>query len=101
MSGNGKIAMQNDKKRRFLSIGTVVVAVLLIIALIFLFFQLRIGRSLSSSVSLSLNPENYGEVVTHKIRTLTQDDKGAPGFITYGTTTGEDGGAVETGADTE
>ena len=50
---------------------------------------------------LSLNPESYGEVVTHKIRTLTQDDKGAPGFITYGTTTGEDGGAVETGADTE
>ena len=50
---------------------------------------------------LSLNPENYGEVVTHKIRTLTQDDKGAPRFITYGTTTGEDGGAVETGADIE
>ena len=45
---------------------------------------------------LSLNPENYGEVVTHKIRTLTQDDKGAPGFITYGTTTGEDDGIIVT-----
>lgn len=50
LSGNGKIAMQNDKKRRFLSIGTVVVAVLLIIALIFLFLQLRIGRSLLSTL---------------------------------------------------
>lgn len=35
----------------------------------------------------STNTENYGEVVTHKIRTLTTDENGAPGFITYGTTT--------------
>lgn len=30
---------------------------------------------------------NYGEIVTHKIRELTTDDEGHPGFITYGTTT--------------
>ena len=37
----------------------------------------------------SINTENYGEVVTHKIRERTTDAKGRPGFITYGTTTGE------------
>ena len=35
----------------------------------------------------STNPENYGEVVTHKIRELTTDAEGNPGFTTYGTTT--------------
>ncbi len=35
----------------------------------------------------STNPENYGEIVTHKIRELTKDAEGNPGFITYGTTT--------------
>lgn len=35
----------------------------------------------------STNPENYGETVTHKIRELTKDAEGNPGFITYGTTT--------------
>ena len=30
---------------------------------------------------------NYGEIVTHKIREITTDDEGHPGFITYGTTT--------------
>ena len=30
---------------------------------------------------------NYGEIVTHKIREVTTDDEGNPGFITYGTTT--------------
>ena len=35
----------------------------------------------------STNTENYGEVVTHKIRELTTDAEGNPGFITYGTTT--------------
>ena len=35
----------------------------------------------------SQNTSNYGEVVTHKIRTLTTDANGEPGFITYGTTT--------------
>lgn len=35
----------------------------------------------------STNTENYGEIVTHKIRELTKDIEGNPGFITYGTTT--------------
>lgn len=35
----------------------------------------------------STNLENYGETVTHKIRELTKDAEGNPGFITYGTTT--------------
>ena len=35
----------------------------------------------------STNTENYGEVVTHKIRSLTTDAEGNPGFVTYGTTT--------------
>ena len=35
----------------------------------------------------STNTENYGEIVTHKIRELTRDAEGNPGFITYGTTT--------------
>ena len=38
----------------------------------------------------STNTENYGAVVTHKIRKLTTDAEGNPGFITYGTTTGVD-----------
>ena len=38
----------------------------------------------------STNEENYGEIVTHKIRELTTDEEGNPGFVTYGTTTGED-----------
>ena len=35
----------------------------------------------------SQNTENYGETVTHKIRKLTADANGEPGFVTYGTTT--------------
>ena len=38
----------------------------------------------------STNTENYGETVTHKIRKLTTDADGNPGFITYGTTTDTD-----------
>lgn len=38
----------------------------------------------------STDIENYGSVITHKIRRLTTDAKGNPGFITYGTTTGAD-----------
>lgn len=38
----------------------------------------------------STNEESYGEVVTHKIRELTTDAEGQPGFITYGTTTNTD-----------
>ena len=36
---------------------------------------------------ISQNTENYGEVVTHKIRSITTDANGEAGFITYGTTT--------------
>ena len=35
----------------------------------------------------SQNTSNYGETVTHKIRKLTTDANGEPGFVTYGTTT--------------
>ena len=44
----------------------------------------------------STNTESYGQVVTHKIRSLTTTDSGEPGFITYGTTTGTDDEAVVT-----
>ncbi len=44
----------------------------------------------------STNTENFGETVTHKIRRLTTDRQGNPGFITYGTTTGEDDAKVVT-----
>ena len=36
---------------------------------------------------ISQNSESYGEVITHKIRSLTNNDNNEPGFITYGTTT--------------
>lgn len=35
----------------------------------------------------SQNSSNFGEIVTHKIRDVTTDANGDPGFITYGTTT--------------
>ena len=35
----------------------------------------------------SQNTANFGETVMHKIRRLTTDEAGNPGFITYGTTT--------------
>ena len=35
---------------------------------------------------ISQNSESYGEVITHKIRSLTNNNN-EPGFITYGTTT--------------
>ena len=44
----------------------------------------------------SQNSENYGETVTHKIRSLTVNDNGEPGFITYGTTPNTDDAAVVT-----
>lgn len=37
----------------------------------------------------SIDPDHYGEVVTHKIRENTTYE-GQPAFVTYGTTTGED-----------
>ena len=45
---------------------------------------------------ISQNTENYGEVVTHKIRRATTDVSGQPGFITYGTTTDTDDETVVT-----
>ena len=44
----------------------------------------------------SQNTSNYGETVTHKIRKLTTDARGEPGFITYGTTTDTDDETVVT-----
>lgn len=44
----------------------------------------------------SQNTANYGQIVTHKIRTLTTTADGEPGFITYGTTTGIDDETVVT-----
>ncbi len=34
------------------------------------------------------NTENFGETVTHMIKSLTTDAEGNPGFVTYGTSTG-------------
>ena len=39
---------------------------------------------------ISPSEMNYGEVVTHKIRSKTTAENGQPAFITYGTTTGVD-----------
>ena len=44
----------------------------------------------------SQNTANYGQIVTHKIRSLTTTADGEPGFITYGTTTGIDDETVVT-----
>ena len=38
----------------------------------------------------SQNADNFGEIVTHKIRTVTTDENGNPAFVTYGTTTNVD-----------
>ena len=42
------------------------------------------------------NSESFGEAITHKIRKLTTDAEGNPGFITYGTTTNTDDEAIVT-----
>ena len=44
----------------------------------------------------SQNTANYGQIVTHKIRSLTTTADGEPGFVTYGTTTGIDDETVVT-----
>ena len=44
----------------------------------------------------SQNIHNFGETVTHKIRRLTSDAEGNPGFVTYGTTTATDDETVVT-----
>ena len=45
---------------------------------------------------LSQDADSFGETVTHKIRRLTCDADGNPGFITYGTTTDVDDATVVT-----
>ena len=45
---------------------------------------------------ISTNEESYGSVVTHKIRSLTYDQNGNPGFVTYGTTTDTDDAEIVT-----
>ncbi|MBR2047603.1 MAG: signal peptidase I [Oscillospiraceae bacterium] len=44
----------------------------------------------------SQETESYGQTITHKIRRLTTDSHGNPGFITYGTTTDTDDARVVT-----
>lgn len=44
----------------------------------------------------SQNSQSYGETITHKIRRLTTDAQGNPGFVTYGTTTDTDDEIVVT-----
>ena len=45
---------------------------------------------------MSQDTESFGETVTHKIRRLTTDADGNPGFITYGTTTDTDDATIVT-----
>lgn len=45
---------------------------------------------------LSQDPNSFGEVITHKIRSLTTDANGRPGFVTYGTTTNTDDETIVT-----
>ena len=44
----------------------------------------------------SLDPDSYGETITHKIRSRTTNASGEPGFVTYGTTTDTDDAIVVT-----
>lgn len=44
----------------------------------------------------SQNSANYGATVTHKIRSLTTNEAGEPGFVTYGTTTDTDDETIVT-----
>ena len=45
---------------------------------------------------MSQSTESFGETITHKIRKLTTDAKGNPGFITYSTTTNQDDDTIVT-----
>ena len=45
---------------------------------------------------MSQDTDSFGETVTHKIRTLTTDAEGNPGFVTYGTTTDTDDDIIVT-----
>lgn len=46
----------------------------------------------------SENSDNYGEIVTHKIRYVTKDADGNIGFVTYGTTTNTNDEIVVSGS---
>ena len=45
---------------------------------------------------MSQSTESFGETITHKIRKLTSDARGNPGFITYSTTTDQDDDTIVT-----
>lgn len=45
---------------------------------------------------ISQNSSNFGETVTHKIRSLTTNENGDAGFVTYGTTTNTDDETIVT-----
>lgn len=45
---------------------------------------------------ISQNPSNPGEIVTHRIRTVTRDANGDIAFVTYGTTTNTNDEALAT-----
>jgi len=45
---------------------------------------------------LSQDTNSFGETITHKIRTVTTDAEGNPGFVTYGTTTNTDDETIVT-----
>ena len=45
---------------------------------------------------MSQDTDSFGETITHKIRKLTTDAEGNPGFVTYGTTTGVDDETIVT-----
>lgn len=45
---------------------------------------------------MSQDANSFGETITHKIRKVTIDAEGNPGFVTYGTTTGTDDETVVT-----
>ena len=45
---------------------------------------------------MSQDTNSFGETITHKIRNLTTDAEGNPGFVTYGTTTGVDDETIVT-----
>lgn len=45
---------------------------------------------------MSQDTDSFGETVTHKIRKVTTDAEGNPGFVTYGTTTDTDDETIVT-----
>ena len=45
---------------------------------------------------MSQNTDSFGQTITHKIRMVTVDAEGNPGFITYGTTTDHDDETIVT-----